>query len=436
MRVSSFRTALTLLTLIPVAGLAAQDGPRPISLDDAVRQAQRNSPTTVQARNALRVGRATVTNTLAQFLPNLNVSAGATNSNGASFIQGKLTPYTGDPWNYNKGYTATLTLFDGGQRWFNYRAAQLGLDAGADNEVLQRFTVALSVKQQYYGVLAARESEAAAARQLEQAEQGHQVTSAKVRVGSVIQTDSLRSAIAVGTARLAIINAQNALRSSNASLTRLVASPVEVTAIASDTSDLPHIDIDSIALERLAADGPAVRQAAALLASNLGARRAAITPYLPNVVAQYGYSTRKSSPSFDWGGGPASTGTNYGFYLNYSLFNNWGRELTLTNAMVNEENSQALLRDAKLAAHESVALYLGAFRTASLTIDLQLLQIKAAEEDLQAQRQRYALGSVALLDVLTSQTALDGARTALITARLQARTAKAQLEALVGRELK
>jgi outer membrane protein TolC len=436
MRVSSFCSALTLLTLIPFAGVAAQDGPRPISLDEAVRLAQHNSPTTVQARNALRVGRATVTNALTQFLPNFGVNAGATNSNGSSYIQGKLTPYTGDPWNYSKGYSGSVVLFDGGQRWFNYRAAQLGLDASADNEVLQRFNVALSVKQQYYGVLAARESEAAAERQLEQAAQGLQVSAARVRVGAVIHTDSLRSAIAVGTAKLAIINAQNALRSSNASLTRLVASPVEVTATASDTSDVPRIDIDSVTLERLAADGPAVRQAVALLASNRGIRRAAITPYLPTVIAQYGYSTRKSSPTFDWGGGPAAPGTAYGFYLSYPLFNNYNRELNLTTALVAEENAQAGLRDAKLAAHESLALYLGAFRTASLTIDLQLLQIKAAEEDLQAQQQRYVLGSAALLDVLTSQTALDAARTALITARLQARTAKAQVEALIGRELK
>ena len=41
-----------------------------------------------------------------------------------------------------------------------------------------------------------------------------------------------------------------------------------------------------------------------------------------------------------------------------------------------------------------------------------------------------------MLDVLTSQTTLDQARAALIQARYDARIAKAQVEALVGRDLK
>jgi outer membrane protein len=431
------RTAVLAVLLASSTAFGQQPAPRPISLDEAVRLAQHNSPTTTQARNALRVGRATVTNALSQFLPNLSVGASASNSNGITFFQGEVRPYIGDPWNYSKGYNAFLTLFDGGQRWFNYRAAQSNLRASAENDVLQQFNVALSVKQQYYGVLAARETEAAAQRQLEQAEQQLKVTSARVRAGAAIHSDSLRSAIAVGTAKLAIINAQNNLRFANASLTRLVASPAEVTAIASDTSEVPRIELDSAVIEKFAEDGPSVRQATALLDATRGSKRAALTPYLPTVSVNYGYSTSKSSPNFDWGGGPAAgSRTQYGFNLSFSVFNNFGRELSLMTATVAEDNAQATLRDAKLAVHENLAQYLGAFRTATQTIELQLLQIAAAQDDFHAQQQRYALGSASLLDVLTSQSALDNARTGLINARLQARTAKAQLEALVGRELK
>jgi outer membrane protein len=291
------------------------------------------------------------------------------------------------------------------------------------------------VKTQYFLVLAARETEAAAQRQLEQADQQLKVTTARLHVGSMIRTDSLRSAIAVGTAQLAIINAQNSLRSANASLTRLVASPTEVTAVASDTSDVPRLDVDSVAFLKLADNGPLVRQANAALTASRAARRSFLTPYLPSVSAFYQYATRKSSPTFDWGGGPANPNTVYGLSLNWTLFNNLNREVNLMTATVAEDNAEASNRDARLAARESLALYLGAFRTAQQTIQLQLLQIAAAEDDFRAQTQRYALGSSSLLDVLTSQSALDAARTALINARLQARTAKAQLEALVGREL-
>lgn len=438
MHSSRFRRPLLALALIPVVA-GAQGGPdaaRPITLDEAVRFARQNAPATTQARGALRVGRLSVTNALSQFLPSLGLSASARNSSGATFFQGALVPYKGDPWSYSKGYGANLTLFDGGQRWFTYKAAQSAQAANAENEILQQFNVALNVKQQYYSVLAARESESAAARQLEQAEQQLRVTSARVRAGAAMRSDSLRSAIAVGSAKLAIINAQNSLRVSNATLTRLVASPSEVTAVAADTSEVPRIDVDSSALVSLADNGPAVRQASAAFEASRGARRATLTSYLPFVSFSYGSSTSKTSPTFDWGGGPASKSIGYSFSLNYTIFNNFGRELNLMNATVNEENAQTSLRDARLAARENLAQYLGAYRTAAQTIELQLLQIAAAEEDLRAQQSRYAVGASALLDVLTSQSALDNARTALISARLQARTAKAQLEALVGRELK
>lgn len=438
MKITDIRFALLTLVLVPALGGAQADlgAARPISLDEAVRLARQNSPTTTQSRGALRVGGLTVTNALAQFLPNLGVFARGSNSNGATFFQGKLVPYQGDPWSFGKGYFANLTLFDGGQRWFSYRAAQANQTANAENDLLQQFNVTLGVKQQYYFVLAARESEAAAERQLEQAEQQLKVTSARVQAGAAIRSDSLRSAIAVGSARLAIITAQNGLRVANAALTRLVASPTAVTAIAADTSEVPRIELDSAQLGILAENGPAVRQATASLEASRGARKASVTSYLPFVTMFYNFSTNRTAPTFDWGGGPASKSTGYGFSLNYTIFDNFRRELNLMTATVSQENAEVFLRDTRLGARQNLAQYLGDFRTAAQTIELQLLQIAAAEEDLHAQQSRYALGASSLLDVLTSQSALDGARAALISARLQARTAKANLEALVGRELR
>ena len=61
--------------------------------------------------------------------------------------------------------------------------------------------------------------------------------------------------------------------------------------------------------------------------------------------------------------------------------------------------------------------------------------LAAATEDVRVQQQRYTLGASTLLDLLTSQSTLDAARSALIQARQDFRVARAQLEALVGREL-
>ena len=100
-----------------------------------------------------------------------------------------------------------------------------------------------------------------------------------------------------------------------------------------------------------------------------------------------------------------------------------------------EDVANATLRDAELGAQELLVQFVAALRTARERINVQNVTISAAEEDLRVQQQRYALGASTLLDVLTSQTALNQARLALIQARYDYRVARAQIETVIGRPL-
>jgi Outer membrane protein len=93
------------------------------------------------------------------------------------------------------------------------------------------------------------------------------------------------------------------------------------------------------------------------------------------------------------------------------------------------------LRDTRLQAHQTLVQTLGQMTTAQQQVDIQVASVAAGIEDLRVQQKRYELGASTFLDVLTSQTQLDQARTSLIRARYDYRVAKAQLEALIGRDL-
>lgn len=157
---------------------------------------------------------------------------------------------------------------------------------------------------------------------------------------------------------------------------------------------------------------------------------------MPTITSSYSLSGNNTSDNFDLGSGRIPKQTSLRLSLNYPLFNNFSREENVTRTAVAEDNAVAALRDAKLAQQQSLVQFLGAFRTAEQRVAIQLATVDAAEEDLRVQKQRYALGASVLLDLLTSQTTLDQARSALIQARYDARIAKAQVEALVGRDLK
>jgi outer membrane protein len=284
-------------------------------------------------------------------------------------------------------------------------------------------------------VLAARESESAALAQLEQAQQQLRAATARVTAGVATKSDSLRSLIQVGNAELALETARNDLRVANAALTRLVGTNELVTANPADTlGEMGPLVIDSVSLYSMAISGPVVAQAEANLGAARASRRAANTRYLPTINASY---QRGGSGTGRFGLGDDSY--NYSgalrLSLNFPLFNQFSREDAIVRASVAQDNAQAALRDSRLAAQQNLTQHLGALQLAERRIQIQQASVEAAEEDLRVQQQRYALGASTLLDLLTSQTTLNQARAALIAARYDYRVAKAQLEALVGREL-
>jgi len=432
------RRRLTALALLTPLSLGAQGvatgGARPVSLEEAIRLAQKNSPTAVQARGQIQTSDAAIRTVYGSFMPSLSLSYGSNRQGGETFFQGQLVPFRGDPWNFSRGLNSNLELFDAGRRFFNLRAAQANLSAAESNERLQQYRVALDVKQQYFNVLAARESRAAAESQLRQSDEQLKSATARVRAGVATVSDSLRSVIQVGNARLAVLTADNNLRVANANLTRLVGTPFEVTA-EDGGGDIARVSVDTVELAKALEDAPSVRQAKAGLTAAGASRRAAKTPYIPTLNLSYSLSGSRTDQSFNLTGGQYARANALRFSLSYPVFNGFQREENIARASVAERNAEAQLRDARLTVRQQLTQYVGALSLAQERAAIQIASVAAAEEDLRVQNQRYALGSSTLLDVLTSQSQLNSARYALIQARYDARLAKAQIEAIVGRDL-
>ncbi len=428
-----------MLAALPAA-LAAQqpavDSLHPITLTQAIALATQNAPAAIAAQGQISSANAAVTSAYANFIPTLSWSMGQSQQSGERFQpNGQLTPYSAAPWSYSDGLQTRLTLFNGGQRFATVRTARAGVRSAEANQVAQQFNIALQVKTQYYNILAAEESESAAQAQLQQAVEQLKVSIAKVAAGAATRSDSLRSAIQVGSARLALLTAQNNIKVASAALTRLVATPYLVTATASDTLDQSITLVDSTLLVHLAEQGPAVRSAQASLTTAEAAYSGSKGTYLPTISISYNRSGSGFDKYFGIGGGKLAYSKSLSLNLSYNIFDNWTREAQTENASVQVRNAEANLRDARLAARQDVVQYVTSLQTLEQQIQIQQQSIAAAEEDLRVQQQRYAVGASTLLDVLTSQTALNQARAQLIQYRLTYRTTKAQIEQLVGRDL-
>jgi len=430
--------ALAVLPLATAGAQAPGDSLHPISLQEAVSLAQRNAPAAVQARGTLRTTSSSVRSAYGAYMPSLSASAGQSKQSSQRFDALRNQVISSNaPWNYNAGLSANLELWDGMRRYNDLRARNADVDAAEANETSVKFSVALQVKTQYANVLAARESEASARAQLEQAQASMVASVARVKAGAATVSDSLRSAIAVGNARLAILNAQNSIRVASATLTRLVGTPFMVTANPADTANFAIVPIDSVGVFTMALRGPAVQSAEMALSASAAAERSSKSTYMPRISMSYSYSGNGTDP---YGFGSDTTkrflyGSNLGFSASFPLFNNFTREDNVLRAKVSHDNAAANLRDARLLAQQNMVQQLGALRTAEERIQIQQASVVAAQEDLRVQNQRYTLGASTLLDLLTSQSTLNGARAALIQARQDYRIARAQIEAVIGRDL-
>ena len=428
---------LLVLFALP-ASLAAQRpadaGLRPITLQEAITQAQQNQPSAVSARNAVLSSRSAVRTAYAGMLPTLNFSMGQSQSSGPRIGPGGTLIEYVNPWSYSTGLNTSLTIFDGGTKFNAIAQNRANAISNEAAEVTTRFVISLNVKTAYYAVLQARESEAAANAQLVQAREQLKVSEAQVAAGVKTRADSLTSAITVQNAQLAILQAQNTLRTQSAVLTRLIGSDVPVTADPADTLDKPFV-VDSTMLAQLAGTGPTVRQQEATLRSTQIAQRSSKAFYFPQLSLSYGRNGSGFDKYFGIGGGSLSYSKSLSLSLSYRIFDGLSRENGVVAATIGEQNAEANLRDTRLAQQQSLVTYLATLNSTQEQMRIQQAQIGLAEENLRVVDQRYKVGAGVLLDVLTAQTALNTARFNLIATRFTYRNTKAQLEQLIGRDL-
>ena len=418
-----------------------------IRLADAIGAARRNSAQAIQSHGQLATAVTEERASYAAFLPNVAVGVNSSfaNQGGARSGGGVLTGANGSPivtgsGGTNASYrstgtvTASMTVLDWGQRVFNLRAARADVAAAEAGSAAQTFSIAYSVTQAFYAALAAREALAAAQVQLALADSTQRIANVMVHARTAILSDSLRAAIQASTARVAIATALNNLASANANLSRLTASAVMVTADPADTGVVFTPLPDTATLQRLAANGPSVQQAAATQRASLEQQRSARAAFLPQVDANYSF-TGNGQNAYLGLGDPYTYGNRFSLSLSLPVLDQFQREAALERAEIAATNAGASARDARLAARQSLSQAIGTLRLARSRITEQTASIRAAEEDLRVQLERYRLHEATIVDVLTSQNELTQAQSGLVQARYDYRVARAQIESIIGRPL-
>jgi outer membrane protein len=422
------------ILLVPLP-LAAQE--RAVSLTEAIRLAERTQPDVIQAQREVETAGAERRNAWGNFLPTLNAnsSASAFSSEGAS----RIDPVTGQVLSGNTtnrslttSLSASVDLFTGFRRGAELQAAKAGQTQANAGLVDARFQQALTTTNQFFDALSAAQLVSVREASVRRAEEQLKVSVAKLHAGSATRSDSLRSLVTLGNTQLDLIQAQTDLATAEAGLARLVGTSGRVRALDDSSFRQVVTAIDTAALRQDAeAKSPRIQNAVAsaeVARANLKASRSAYWPSL----------TLGANTSWN-----ASRANDYAFFnqrqlslqLSWNLFNRFDRELTIAQREATFDVAEATATDERRAVEAELTQRLAELAAAQSKIDITATSVAAATEDLRVQQERYRLGASTIVDVLTSQEALNQAEVDVVNARFGYLRAKAQLEALIGRTL-
>ncbi len=422
-----------LLASPPTAG--AQD--RAVTLADAIRLSERIQPGMVQARSNIETAAAQKRSAWGAYLPSFSASSSASEffSEGTARVDpvtGQILSGNSSSRSLSTSLSASVDLFTGFRRGAEMKAARAGQTAAEVSLVDARFQQALTTTNQFFDALAAQQLVGVRQASVRRAEEQLKVSINKLHAGTATRSDSLRSLVTLGSARLDLIDAQTALAAAEAGLARLVGETGRVRAMDDSAFYRVLETIDSAAVRVDAeANSPRIQSAeadASVARANVKVSKSAYWPSL-SLAANTAWNAARAN-DYDW-----LNQRGVSLALRWDVFDHFDRELAVVQREASLDVAEAQAADARREVAAELTARLADLDASRARIDITGTSVIAATEDLRVQQERYRLGASTIVDVLSSQEALNQAEVDVLVARFSYLRSKAQIEALIGRVL-
>ncbi len=429
-RMTMVAPGLVLLALA-APGRAQEEG-APLSLEEALELSLVHSPQLARSQADLTNAGGTRRRAWGSFLPNVSVGSGASVQSQDRFDPATQRVVSGSNDSYNASLSASYQVFQGGRRFYELDRTAFGILEAEARMRNQRFTVLLQTRTLFMNSLRQAELVEVAEASVARAEESLEITRTRVRVGTGTRSDSLRTRLELANARQVLLQARNQLRAAQFALGRQVGADEPIVPLPPGNLDPAPLALEEEEIIALAESvSPAVlsaEAAAAVADASVGNARSS---YLPSLSVSSGYTWANQEPAFQ--GGNASW--NLRLSGSYQLFDGFQRSENVNQASGNRRVARLTEEDARRSVRQEVDAALRTLETQEQAIAIAREAVVVAEEDLRLIRERYAVQMSTILDVITSQVALDQAQADVVSARYDYLLAKAELESIVGREL-
>lgn len=433
-RIGTFAGVCWVLILIGVAG--AQEGAAPMTLEESIAIALRQSVVIQSAREGVLASEARQKEAFTGFLPKVSTSYNYTRLNEDPFI--RLDPplgerATGTENNYTWSLDARQPLFTGGRTQANYDIQRLGVDASREEERGTVQDIVLDVKRSYFTILKATRLVGVARQSVEQLTAQKDLAKSFYEVGIVPRNDYLQAEVRLADGAQGLVRAENRLLEARARFNTVLRRPIDAVADVADILAYKPFETSfEECLKTALENRPEIR---------LYTARAEQAGKKVKVVESEFYPSLNVVGSYQrYGDGGDLDGSKYRDPENWSVAAvatwdlwEWGRTKYARDASVSQEKQA---RNALAGVKDQVTLEVKnawlAVKEAEKLIAVTEKSIEQAEENYRINQERYREQVSRMTDVLDALTLLTVARASWSNALSDYRIAQAALDRAMG----
>jgi outer membrane protein len=491
------QTAALALALQLAAGalspLAAQADTLRLTLAQAIDLAREQNPAFLAARNDQDNADWDVREAYGQLLPWASVGGTMSWQGSGEARFGSLTLAQDQPAYYLSSYDVGLSYQLNGATLLEPAAARARRTATDAQVRAAEQSLVAAVTRAYLEVLRRTDGQTLAAQQLERARFNLRLAQAQQEVGTVTPLDVRQAEVQVGRAEVNLLQAGNQLSTGSLRLLQQIGvdpdQPLALTtAFGLEEPTWVQEELLATALEL----NPALRAREAVLDASRVQLRQARSAYLPTLSARAGISgfTRQASNTgsliaqaqsqvadqieqcvllnqlysrladplpirdcsrlsftdeqrnrivaanqafpFDFSSQPASASLS----ISLPIFQGLSRERQVEAARVQRSDAELQVREQTIAISADVTIMLRTVNTAYQSAVLEARNREVADEQLRLAGERYRIGAISFVDLVDAETVKAEADQAYVNAVYAYHEAVAQLETVVGTQLR
>jgi len=403
-----------------------------LTLDQAIKIALQKNTDLISQENELAKGESGVDAAYGNFLPDLNAygswdwnrveEAGRTsNVNGVNVT---FPASNSESRSYGVGASSNVVLFNGLSNFANLSRSKNSLEAIKLSIEGKKQEVVFQTINLYYSVVESDQLLKVREEDVKQQQKNLETIEERNRLGSLTKADVYQQQVQLGNAELEVIRASNTLENAKSNLLYYLGLDVLEKYIYSESltdKELTILDTDiSTDFTKL---NDLVNQALANRKDYL-AQKLTLDSFNDNVtIANSGHWPRLSGNagygSFANAVGDIFNSHNFsaGLTLSIPIFSGFATQNAIQIAEVDAMNYKLQVSDTERLIKQNLQktfLDLSAAKKALLVTEKN---VKAAEENLKIEQEKYNLGAGKLLDVLIASTAYQNATTNYINAQ-------------------